>query len=103
MGNKIDDFGNMKLSTIQESDRNSAQKLSQNHISSDEITMNNTINDKYLEDNRTLAKEESSMVSNLPLLFANGYPTSLEKITMVYKKFNFNWIFYTLNYFILHN
>lgn len=28
--------------------------------------------------------EESSMVSNLPLLFADGYPTSLEKITLVY-------------------
>ncbi|XP_046831800.1 uncharacterized protein LOC124429946 [Vespa crabro] len=26
--------------------------------------------------------EESSMVSNLPLLFADGYPTSLEKITL---------------------
>lgn len=93
MGNKVDDFGNMKLSTIQESDRNSARKLPQNCISSDEITMNNTINDKCPEDNRTLAREEGSMVSNLPLLFANGYPTSLEKITMVYKKFNFNWIY----------
>lgn len=27
--------------------------------------------------------EENSMISNLPLLFAEGYPTSLEKITMV--------------------
>ncbi|XP_076620302.1 ovaries absent isoform X1 [Colletes latitarsis] len=27
--------------------------------------------------------EEGSVVSNLPLLFANGYPTSLEKITLV--------------------
>jgi hypothetical protein len=27
--------------------------------------------------------EEGSMISNLPLLFANGYPTSLEKITLV--------------------
>ncbi|XP_011261335.1 uncharacterized protein LOC105254389 [Camponotus floridanus] len=79
MGNKIDDFGNMKLSTIQESER----KLPQNRISNDEITMNDTINDKCLEDNRTLAREEGPMVSNLPLLFANGYPTSLEKITMV--------------------
>ncbi|XP_011497464.1 PREDICTED: uncharacterized protein LOC105361877 [Ceratosolen solmsi marchali] len=26
--------------------------------------------------------EEGSMISNLPLLFANGYPTSLEKITL---------------------
>lgn len=29
------------------------------------------------------ATEEGSMISNLPLLFANGYPTSLEKITLV--------------------
>ncbi|XP_058791834.1 uncharacterized protein LOC131664610 [Phymastichus coffea] len=28
------------------------------------------------------ATEEGSMISNLPLLFANGYPTSLEKITL---------------------
>ncbi|KAJ8681689.1 hypothetical protein QAD02_017481, partial [Eretmocerus hayati] len=27
--------------------------------------------------------EEGSMISNLPLLFANGYPTSLEKITLL--------------------
>lgn len=27
--------------------------------------------------------EEGSMISNLPLLFADGYPTSLEKITLV--------------------
>lgn len=88
MGNKIDDFGNMRLSAMQK-DRNGVRKLSQNHVSNDEITMNDTTNDKYLEDNRTLAREEGSMVSNLPLLFANGYPTSLEKITMVYIQFNF--------------
>lgn len=29
------------------------------------------------------AVEEGSMISNLPLLFASGYPTSLEKITLV--------------------
>lgn len=86
MGNKIDDFGNMRLSTMQESDRNSARKLPQNQISNDEVTMNDTINDKSsLEDNRTLTREEGPMVSNLPLLFANGYPTSLDKITMVHK------------------
>lgn len=84
MGNKIDDFGNMKLSAIQESDRNNIRKLPQNRVSNDEIRMDDTTNDKYLEDNGTLAREEGSMVSNLPLLFANGYPTSLEKITMVY-------------------
>lgn len=84
MGNKIDDFGNMKLSAIQESDRNNIRKLTQNRVSNDESRMDDTTNDKYLEDNGTLAREEGSMVSNLPLLFANGYPTSLEKITMVY-------------------
>lgn len=26
---------------------------------------------------------DDSMISNLPLLFANGYPTSLDKITLV--------------------
>lgn len=84
MGNKVDNFGNMKLSAMQESDRNGIRKLPQNQVSNNEIRMNDTINDKYLEDNGTLTKEEGSMVSNLPLLFANGYPTSLEKITMVY-------------------
>ena len=29
------------------------------------------------------ASEEGSMISNLPLLFASGYPTCLEKITLV--------------------
>lgn len=27
--------------------------------------------------------EEGSMISNLPLLFVDGYPTSLDKITLV--------------------
>lgn len=84
MGNKIDDFGNMRLSAMQERDRNDVRKLPQNQVSNDKITMNDTTNDKYLEDNNSLTREEGSMVSNLPLLFANGYPTSLEKITMVY-------------------
>lgn len=83
MGNKIDDFGNMRLSAMQERDRNDVRKLPQNQVSNDKITMNDTTNDKYLEDNNSLTREEGSMVSNLPLLFANGYPTSLEKITMV--------------------
>lgn len=30
---------------------------------------------------------ENSMISNLPLLFANGYPTSLEKISLVCDEF----------------
>ncbi|XP_025153488.1 uncharacterized protein LOC105186340 [Harpegnathos saltator] len=48
----------------------------------DEVKMDIT-NDTFAEDNRNIRREESSMISNLPLLFANGHPTSLEKITMV--------------------
>lgn len=83
MGNKIDDFGGMRLSTMQENSRNEIRK-SGNQVSNDAIMMDNT---KYGEDNKrtdNLEREEGSMVSNLPLLFANGYPTSLEKITMVH-------------------
>lgn len=67
---------------MQETDRNDVTKLSENQVCIDEVIMNDATN-KYPEDNRTLEREEGSMVSNLPLLFANGYPTSLEKITMV--------------------
>lgn len=86
MGNKIDDLRyerSMKLSTMQENGRNEVRK-SGNRVSNDAIMMDDATNDKYEEDNRTdnLEREEGSMVSNLPLLFANGYPTSLEKITM---------------------
>lgn len=84
MGNKVDNFGNMKLSVMQESNGNDRGKSSENRFSDDEIIMDNVTNDKYSEDNDTLAREEGSMISNLPLLFANGYPTSLEKITMVH-------------------
>lgn len=49
----------------------------------DEVIMDIT-NDTYPESNRNIGREESSMISNLPLLFANGHPTSLEKITMVH-------------------
>ncbi|EZA58387.1 DNA-binding protein Ewg [Ooceraea biroi] len=69
----------MRLSVMQENDGSDRGKSSENQLSDDEIIMDN---DKYLEDNDTLAREEGSMISNLPLLFANGYPTSLEKITM---------------------
>jgi len=83
MGNKVDEFGNMKLSVMQESDENDKEKSPKNQVSDDEIIIDNVTNDKCSEDNNTLAKEEGSMVSNLPLLFADEYPTSLEKITMV--------------------
>jgi hypothetical protein len=83
MGNKVDDFGNMKLSVMQENDESDKEKPSKNRISDDEIIIDNVTNDKCLEDSDTLAREEGSMISNLPLLFADEYPTSLEKITMV--------------------
>jgi len=82
MGNKVDDLGNMKLSVMQENDESNKEKPSKNQISDDEIIIDNVTNNK-LEDNDTLAREEGSMISNLPLLFADEYPTSLEKITMV--------------------
>lgn len=73
----------MRLSTMLENDRNEVRK-SGNRASNDVIMMDDATSDKYRENNSTLEKEEGSMVSNLPLLFANGYPTSLEKITMVH-------------------
>lgn len=102
MGNKVNDFGNMRLSVMQESDESVRGKPSED-LSTDEIIMDNVINDKYLEDNDTLAREEGSMISNLPLLFANGYPTSLEKITMVRTLLNvlsFDFSHVALNSFI---
>lgn len=83
MKNKVDDFGDMKLSSVQENDRNEVRK-SGNRVSNDVVMMDGATDDKYEEDDRTLNREEGSMISNLPLLFANGYPTSLEKITMVH-------------------
>lgn len=82
MGSRIDNFRDMKLSIMQENGRSEARE-SGNRVANNAIMMNVSAN-KYGEDNSTLDREEGSMVSNLPLLFANGYPTSLEKITMVY-------------------
>lgn len=84
MRNKTDDFRSMKLSTMQENDRNEISKFG-NPVPNDTIMMDSATSDKYGEDNGTdnLERDEDSMVSNLPLLFADGYPTSLEKITMV--------------------
>jgi len=68
---------------MQENNRNEVRK-SGIQVFNDATMMDNT---KYGEDNKridNLEREEGSMVSNLPLLFANGYPTSLEKITMVH-------------------
>lgn len=84
MKNKIDDLGDMKLSSVQENDRNEVRKSPGNRVSNDVVMMDDTTDDKNEEANRILEREEGSMISNLPLLFANGYPTSLEKITMVH-------------------
>lgn len=84
MKNKIDDLGDMKLSSVQENDRNEVRKSPGNRVSNDVVMMDDTTDDKNEEANRILDREEGSMISNLPLLFANGYPTSLEKITMVH-------------------
>lgn len=84
MKNKIDDRGDMKLSSVQENDRNEVRKSPGNRVSNDVVMMDDTTDNKNEEANRILDREEGSMISNLPLLFANGYPTSLEKITMVY-------------------
>lgn len=70
---------------MQENGGDGWARLSENQLSNgvNEIIMD-AANDTCIEDNRNLGREEGSMVSNLPLLFANGYPTSLEKITMVH-------------------
>ena len=43
----------------------------------------------------SLVSNEAIMISNLPLLFADGYPTCLEKFTLVSRSENllymFNW------------
>ncbi|KAL0127947.1 hypothetical protein PUN28_003302 [Cardiocondyla obscurior] len=72
----------MKLSTMQQNERQGVREFG-NRVPNNVTMMNNARSDKHGENNTSLQREESSMVSNLPLLFANGYPTSLEKITMV--------------------
>ncbi|XP_014470678.1 PREDICTED: uncharacterized protein LOC106742336 [Dinoponera quadriceps] len=72
----------MKPSAMQESGGYGAD-VSGNRLSDGvDKTKIGVTNDAYSEDNSNI-REESSMISNLPLLFANGHPTSLEKITMV--------------------
>lgn len=73
----------MRFTTTQENEHGLSE--SQPCIGTDENVMDTTNDTMHLDDNRntSLGKEEGSMISNLPLLFANGYPTSLEKITMV--------------------
>ncbi|XP_076394513.1 ovaries absent isoform X2 [Megachile rotundata] len=75
----IDSFENMRYSTLEEQEY--GVRSSQNRISdeTDEIIMIDTDN---VESKNDSPLEEGSVVSNLPLLFANGYPTSLERITL---------------------
>lgn len=55
--------------------------LPQNRLPN-EINESVTIDTDTIEPENNNPIEEGSMVSNLPLLFANGHPTSLEKITL---------------------
>ncbi|XP_076177186.1 ovaries absent isoform X2 [Ptiloglossa arizonensis] len=70
----------MRFSTLQDQDY--GVNLPQGQILSDtsQTVMATTDNIELKNDN---SLEEGSVVSNLPLLFANGHPTSLEKITLV--------------------
>lgn len=76
MGNEKDDIASMKCPAVQTIDE---RNMPENQLSNDEM---DNPNERYKQS--MLTEEEGSMVSNLPLLFANGYPTSLEKITMVH-------------------
>ncbi|CAL7937282.1 unnamed protein product [Xylocopa violacea] len=69
----------MRYSTLQEQDYgvDLPQSRLSNEMNETTMTDANTIEPKY---NNPL--EEGAVVSNLPLLFANGHPTSLEKITL---------------------
>ena len=72
---------NMRFSAVQEDGYGVGlgQETPPNDV--DENIMAATGDDVELGGNNGV--EEGSMISNLPLLFANGYPTSLDKITLV--------------------
>lgn len=80
--NNADSFENMKYSMLQEQEYGVG--LPQNRLSNE---MNESVLDNVdtmeFGNNSFQNLEETSVVSNLPLLFANGHPTSLEKITLV--------------------
>lgn len=79
MENEKNDSANMKCPAVQEIDRSN---IPENQVLNDDPNEMDNPNERYKQG--MLTEEEGSMVSNLPLLFANGYPTSLEKITMVH-------------------
>lgn len=78
--NIADNFEDMRYSMLQEQEYGVA--LPQNQLPN-EINESVTIDTDTIEPENNNPIEEGSMVSNLPLLFANGHPTSLEKITLV--------------------
>lgn len=80
--NNADSFENMKYSMLQEQEYGVG--LPQSRLSN-EMNESILVNVDTMEfgNNSFQNLEETSVVSNLPLLFANGHPTSLEKITLV--------------------
>lgn len=79
----FDNLGNIKSLAMQEAGGYGVDSLGYGFSNGVDEAIMDISSDVYPEDNRNLRREESSMISNLPLLFANGHPTSLEKITMV--------------------
>ncbi|OAD62488.1 DNA-binding protein Ewg [Eufriesea mexicana] len=69
----------MRYSMLQEQEYGVA--LPQNRLSR-EMNESVMVDTDTIESKNNSSLEESSVVSNLPLLFANGHPTSLEKITL---------------------
>ena len=77
---RIESFENMRYSTLQEQEYGVHSPQSGISSEMDEIII---IDADNVESKNDSPLEEGSVVSNLPLLFANGYPTSLERITLV--------------------
>lgn len=70
----------MRYSTLQDQEYGVA--LPQNRLPR-EMNESAMVDTDTIESKNNSSLDESSVVSNLPLLFANGHPTSLEKITLV--------------------
>ncbi|KAG7206988.1 hypothetical protein KM043_000879 [Ampulex compressa] len=79
-GKNADILGSMRFSTLQENGYGVGFTENQ-HLN--DVDVNTMATSDVTQPGSGNPVEESSMVSNLPLLFANGYPTSLEKITLV--------------------
>lgn len=85
----IESFENMKYSTLQEQEYGVLSPQSGISNEMDEIII---IDADNVESKNDSPLEEGSVVSNLPLLFANGYPTSLERFTLVQNFYSYTWI-----------